>query len=100
MAHKLLNDLDHNINFWRTKDGLHEVDFVLHDGQVAIECKISTPIEKRDLKGILSFGEHYKAKLHIVSLEPRKRIMTVDGQEITIWPIEEFLTNLWMNKIL
>lgn len=100
MAHKLLNDLDHSINFWRTKDGIHEVDFILQEGQVAIECKISTPIEKRDLKSLLLFGEEYKAKLHVVGLEPRKRVMKIDMQEITVWPIEEFLTNLWGNKIL
>ncbi len=100
IAYKLLNDLDHNLHFWRTKDGLHEVDFVLQDGQIAIECKISTPIEKRDLKGLLAFGEQHQAKLHVVSLEPRKRVMRVDGQEITIWPIEDFLNDLWAGKIL
>ena len=31
-------DLDYRINFWRTKSGL-EVDFVLDDGQIAIEVK-------------------------------------------------------------
>ncbi|WP_032114149.1 ATP-binding protein [Candidatus Paracaedibacter symbiosus] len=100
IAHKMLNDLDHSLNFWRTKDGVHEVDFVLQEGQVAIECKISSPIERRDLKGLVLFGHEYGAKLHVVSLEPRKRIMRVEEQEIIIWPVEEFLTNLWAGKFL
>lgn len=99
-AHKLLNDLDHSLNFWRTKDGIHEVDFVLNEGQVAIECKISTPVERRDVKSLLFFGETYKATLHVVSLEARKRLMMVEGQEITIWPIEDFLQALWENTLL
>lgn len=100
MAYKLLNDLEYSLHFWRTRDGVHEVDFVLEEGKIAIECKISSPIERRDCKGLLLFGEHYKAKLHIVSLEPRKRLMNIDGQEVTIWPIEEFLNNLWAGSII
>lgn len=100
MAHKFLNDLDDPIHFWRTQDGSHEVDFVLQEGQVAIECKISTPIERRDLKGLLLFGKEYGAKLHVVTLESRKRLMKVDSQEITIWPAEEFLHNLWGGNFL
>lgn len=99
-AYKLLNDLDYSLHFWRTKDGVHEVDFVLQEGQIAIECEISTPIERRDLKGLVIFGDLYKAKLHMVSLEPRKRLMALEGQEITIWPVEEFLTNLWAGRII
>jgi predicted AAA+ superfamily ATPase len=99
-AHKDLNDLDHSIHFWRTKDGIHEVDFVLQDGQIGIECKISTPIEKRDLKSLILFGELYNSKLHVVSLESRKRLMKIEGQEITIWPIEDFLNELWAGRIL
>ena len=66
--------------YWRTKDGI-KVDFVLQDGQIAIECKISTPTDRRDLKGLLLFGKEYNAKLHVGSLEPRKRLMTLDGKK-------------------
>jgi predicted AAA+ superfamily ATPase len=100
MAHKLLNDLNHTINFWRTQGGLHEVDFVLENGQIAIEAKISTPITKADLKGLLLFGKEHNAKLHVVTLEPRKRLMKVDDQEVFIWPIEEFLSALWSGDFL
>ena len=76
------------------------MDFVLQNGQIAIECKISTPISRKDLKGLIVFGEEYKAKLHLVTLEPRKRLMRVDSQEVLVWPIEEFLTALWAGEIV
>ena len=37
---------DFNINYWRTKTGL-EVDFVLGDGEVAIEVKLQSNIQRR-----------------------------------------------------
>lgn len=99
MAYKLLNDLDHPITYWRTKEGL-EVDFVLGRGEIAIECKISTPIEKWDLKGLLAFEEEHAAQLHVVSLESRKRVRTIDNTQVTVWPVEEFLQSLWSGKII
>lgn len=95
MAHKFLNDLRHKIYFWRTQDGRHEVDFILGEADIAIECKISRVIEKRDLKGLLSFGEETKAQLNVVSLEPKKRLMTIDNQQVHIWPIQDFLETVW-----
>ena len=98
-AYHLMKEKRERLYYWRTKDGT-EVDFVLQDGQIAIECKISTPIDRQDLKGLLLFGKEYNAKLHVVSLEPRKRLMTIDGQEVTVWPIEEFLNCLWVDNIV
>jgi len=43
LAHSSYHDLDYNIHFWRTKSGL-EVDFVLGDGEVALEVKGSSSI--------------------------------------------------------
>jgi predicted AAA+ superfamily ATPase len=81
MAYKLLTEKRDPLNYWRTKEG-YQVDFVVQDQ--AFEVKISTPIEKKHLKGLLLFGEYYKAKLHVISLELRKRILTIDGQVITV----------------
>lgn len=92
MAYKLLTDKRDPINYWRTKEG-YEVDFIIQDK--ALEVKLSTPIEKSQLKGLVTFGEDYGAQLHVISLEPRKRIMKIDAQEITVWPIEKFLESLW-----
>jgi predicted AAA+ superfamily ATPase len=98
-AYHLMKEKREKIYYWRTKEGT-EVDFVLNNGEIAIETTISTPIERRDLKGLLLFDKEYKAKLHVVTLEPRKRLMQVDGQEVTIWPVEEFLNSLWAGNIV
>lgn len=100
LAYKELNQGDFDIKYWRTKSGL-EVDFVLNRGNVAIEVKISEPIERRDIKGLIEFSkEHHPERRIVVSLEPRKRIMNVDGVTLEIFPIEEFLQDLWGGKIL
>ena len=99
MAYKLLNDLDDSLCYWRTKEGI-EVDFILGDGKVAIECKISTPIKKNNLQGLIAFGEEHQAQLHMVCLESYKRLVNFDGKEITIWPAEEFLKALWAGQII
>lgn len=96
MAYKLLMEKRDLIHYWRTKEG-YEVDFVIQDQ--AFEVKISTPIEKKHLKGLLLFGEYYKAKLNVISLEQRKRVMKIDDQEVLIWPVQEFLQELWSNNI-
>jgi predicted AAA+ superfamily ATPase len=96
MAYKLLTAKRDSIYYWRTKDK-HEVDFIIQD--MAFEVKISTPIEKKDLKNLVVFAEENKASLHVISLEPRKRIMTCDNKEVTIWPIQEFLEELWSHTL-
>ena len=96
MAYKLLTAKRDHIFYWRTKN-THEVDFIIQD--MAFEVKISTPIEKRDLKNLLVFAEENSASLHVISLEPRKRIMTCDNKEITVWPIQEFLEALWSHTL-
>lgn len=92
MAYKLLNHKRDDITYWRTKDG-KEVDFIVCDK--AIEVKISTPIQKNHLNGLLSFGKEHSFSLNVISQEPRKRVMTIDDQQVTIWPVQEFLQNLW-----
>lgn len=100
MAYKALNDLNFPIEFWRTQNGQFEVDFILGRGTVAIECKISKAIEKRDLKGLSAFGtDNPNATLHVVSLETRKRLVQQDSQKFLIWPVEEFLQALWADEI-
>jgi predicted AAA+ superfamily ATPase len=97
MAYKYLNEKRDTICFWRTKEA-YEVDFVVAD--LAIEVKISTPIEKSHLKGLITFAkEGHNHHLHMVSLEPRKRLMNIENKEITIWPIQEFLEALWAKTL-
>lgn len=90
-----------DITYWRTKTGL-EVDFVLGDGQVAIEVKISTNTHKQDLKGLLSFcEEHPHAKPFVVSQDKYPRNLQVnDNLYIDIVPWHLFLQKLWNKEII
>lgn len=96
MAYKLLCDKRDDIYFWRTKEG-YEVDFIFQNN--AFEIKISTPIQKSNLKGLLEFSKENNHKLHVISIEPRKRVMRIEDKEIIIWPVEEFMEQLWKHQI-
>ncbi|MDP8238916.1 MAG: AAA family ATPase [Candidatus Hatepunaea meridiana] len=96
MAHKSYKELDYEINFWRTKSGL-EVDFVLGGGEVAIEVKGSTRIEKRDLRSMKVFIEEYSPrKALIVCSEREERVC----DQIRIMPFRNFLRDLWEGEII
>lgn len=100
-AYKELNRHHFDICFWRTKSGL-EIDFVLQKGNVAIECKIAPSFEKKDIRGLVDFlKEHPESKGIVVSTVDKKRVMQIDeGRFLTVYPIEEFLIDLWSHKIL
>lgn len=91
-AYKWMKEKRDELTYWRTKDG-YEVDFVFQEQ--AFEVKISSSIQKKDIKGLLCFGKEYGGKLHVICLEKKKRVIKEEGQEITIWPVQDFLTHLW-----
>ena len=64
-AYNSYNEIDYEINFWRTKSGL-EVDFVLGRGEVAIEVKGVARIEKGDLRPLNAFIEEYSPRKALV----------------------------------
>ena len=68
---------DFEIAFWRTKSGL-EVDFILGDGQVAVEVK--SRVRPRDLRGTNAFVEEFKPHSAIVisSEEDRRKIGSIE----------------------
>lgn len=81
--------------FTEPKNGL-EVDFIIGKGEAAIEVKISSQVQKKELKAIVEFTKEYNPAYSIVvSLEENKRIVKYDNQAITIYPVEEFLSDLW-----
>lgn len=99
-GYKLLNDLDFEIRFWRTRTGV-EVDFILGRGEIAIESKMTTSVQSRDLKGLLSFHDkNPQAKLYIVCLETRPRLMHFENKQIHVLPIKNFLEELWAKEII
>ncbi len=96
VAYRSYAGKDFSINFWRTKSGL-EVDFVLGQGEVAIEIKGSGHVDKRDIYGLEAFTEAFSPKRGIlVCNEKEKR----KHGKITIIPWEVFLHELWAGKVL
>lgn len=91
-----LNEINTPLQYWRSKTGL-EVDFVLNQGRVAIEAKLSSSVEMRDIAGLLAFAEDYQpAYAFVVCTAPRRRLLTTVGKtEIVVLPWQEFLTQLW-----
>lgn len=99
IAYKGLKDLDFEITYWRTKTGL-EVDFVLGDGVIAIEVKITDTVQKSELTGLLAFIDEYTPRqAFVVCLEPRPRVVTHCGKEIQILPVHLFLEKLWSDAL-
>jgi len=96
VAHSLYRSLHYPIRFWRTKSGL-EVDFVLGDGEVAVEVKGSRRIERKDLRGLTAFSQAYAPKkLLLVCNERHER--AVEGVRIIPWRI--FFQKLWAGDII
>jgi predicted AAA+ superfamily ATPase len=95
-AYNSYNALDFEINFWRTKSNL-EVDFVLAKGEVAIEIKGTSRVDKRDLRALNTFIDLYS---------PRKSLVVCNEKEerihgnINIMPWRKFLRDLWDGKII
>lgn len=99
-AYKHLNLLEHNIQYWRTKTG-YEVDFVLQNGALAIECNSSDSIKHRDLAGLLAFKKDFpEAVLLLVCQETQIRMVSIDDVQIKIYPIMDFLKDLWAGLVV
>jgi predicted AAA+ superfamily ATPase len=101
IAYLGLHEIDDPIYYWRSKTGL-EVDFVLNDGEMAIEVKISASPDISDLKGLRAFCEDYQPKhALVVCLVPRKRLLAkINNTTIYLVPWQEFLEELWNKKYL
>ncbi len=89
-------DLHYDINFWRTKSG-QEVDFVLGNGEVAIEVKGSSRVDNRELRSLNTFIEKYSPRQALVVCNEREE--RLHGR-IRIMPWKNFLRDLWKGKII
>lgn len=90
----LSSDLD--LTFWRSLSRI-EVDFVIGD-TVAIEVKAKNRISDRDAKGIVALSEEIKLKRKIIVCREKYKRKTDSG--IEIYPIEDFLRELWDGDIV
>jgi len=96
MAYNSYHEVDFDINFWRTKSGL-EVDFILGQGEVAIEVKGTNRVEKRVIYPISVFSQEFRPKISLIVCNERTERI-VDG--IRIVPYRIFLSDLWEGKII
>ncbi len=96
-----INCLDYKVNYWRSKTG-YEVDFVIDDGRIAIEVKLSSDPLAKDLRGLLAFCEDYKPERAIVVCNSpiKRRVESNLGVVYDILPWRDFLDNLWGGEYL
>ena len=95
-AHTSYSELHYDICFWRTKSGL-EVDFVLGNGEVAIEVKGTSRVESKALRAMRAFIDEYTPrKVIVVCNEPAERVVG----PIRIVPWKAFLQALWAGEVI
>jgi len=95
-AHRSYHELDYDIHFWRTKSGL-EVDFILGNGEVAVEVKGSNQVDRRALRPMKTFMELYGPRQGIVVCNERQERI---HSNIRIMPWRVFLKELWQDTII
>ena len=95
-AHSHYSGKNYPLAYWRTTSQL-EVDFILGDGEVALEVKGVPEVRSRDLRGLKAFREEFRPRSTlVVSLDKEPRL--VEGIEILPW--RRFLKKLWDGDIL
>jgi predicted AAA+ superfamily ATPase len=95
-AHRSYRDLGYGIHFWRTKSGM-EVDFVLGDGEVAVEVKGTSRVDPSDFRSLRAFAEDNRPRRTILVCNERAPRLS-EGVEVLPW--REFLARLWSGQIL
>jgi predicted AAA+ superfamily ATPase len=97
-AHSQYTDLFYDLSYWKLDNG-SEVDFILNDMEIAIECKAVQVIKSDHLKNLRILKEEQPSvkKRILVCLESKAR-KTEDG--IDILPALEFINRLWAGEIL
>jgi predicted AAA+ superfamily ATPase len=95
-AHASYSELGYPIRFWRTRHGV-EVDFILGDGEVALEVKGSARVENRDCRSLHAFvAEHRPRQALLVCCEREERV--VGGVRVVPW--RQFLERLWAGDVI
>jgi predicted AAA+ superfamily ATPase len=96
VAYSSYSRIDFPVHYWRTKSGL-EVDFILGNGEVAVEVKGQQLVDNAELKSLAAFIEENRPKKAIVVSNER------EGRRvgpITILPWHTFLEELWAGEII
>lgn len=96
VAHSSYSELDYPIRFWRTKSGL-EVDFILGEGDVAVEVKGTSRVDSTSLRGLRRFVSDYRPRYAcVVCNEAEERVVG----DLHIVPYEIFLRRLWAGDLV
>ncbi len=96
VAHSSYSELDYGINYWRTRAG-YEVDFILGEGELAIEVKGQSSVDNRNLRPLKAFIEEYATKKALVVCnEKEERVVS----KIRVMPWRTFLEELWEGRII
>lgn len=97
-VHLRYSELFYDLSYWRLSSGI-EVDFIINDGETAIEAKGKSCVTTRDTKNLLHFKKDFPEvrQLIIVCLEKRPRL-TREG--ILILPYKEFTQRLWQGEFI
>ncbi len=96
VAYSSYSRINFPVHYWRTKSGL-EVDFILGNGEVAVEVKGQQLVDNAELKSLAAFIEENRPKKAIVISNER------EGRRvgpITILPWHTFLEELWAGEIV
>ncbi len=100
MAYRSIKQQDFLLNYWKKRNSEHEVDFIINEGKLGIEVKLSQQVDKDDYKGLLSFHKEYpQARLLLVSRDSRSRKIVIAEAVIEIIPYQQFLRDLWAGKL-
>ncbi len=95
-VHSRYSEQFYDITYWRLTTGV-EVDFIIYDGNTAIEVKGKEKITSNDLKGLIELQKEYPEVKNriIVCLEPFARKIK---NGILILPYQEFINRLYKNE--
>lgn len=96
VAYSSYSGLHFPVHFWRTKSGL-EVDFILGDGEIAVEVKGTSRLDSRDLMSLAAFQEGYSPKNAFIVCNEKEERLT---NRVRIYPWRRFLKALWAGEII
>ncbi len=89
--------VDYPISYWRTSSGF-EVNLIVGDLDLAIECKSSLEVRGADLKGMRALCEENTVGRKIVVSRVENPRRTEDGIEIMPW--RDFCAALWDGRLV
>jgi predicted AAA+ superfamily ATPase len=85
------------LTFWRTSSGF-EVDLIVGNLELAIECKSARDVRAADLRGMRALHDEHKPRRSLVVSRVAEQRRTDDGIEIMPW--QTFCNELWGGGLL